>query len=113
MREERLRGNLTGLVLAALADGPAHGYAVIGRLRERSAGDFDLAEGTVYPVLHRLLADALVTARMVEVDGRRRRVYTLTAGGRRELGRAASPVAAVQPRGLPGDRRPGMTAMPA
>ncbi len=85
MREERLRGNLTGLVLAALADGPAHGYAVIGRLRERSAGDFDLAEGTVYPVLHRLLADALVTARMVEVDGRRRRVYTLTAGGRREL----------------------------
>ena len=33
---------------------PAHGYAVIAALRDRSEGTFDLPEGTVYPALHRL-----------------------------------------------------------
>ena len=40
--------NVDALVLATLRDGPGHGYAVIERLRERSEGAFDLAEGTVY-----------------------------------------------------------------
>ncbi|MDQ6850423.1 MAG: PadR family transcriptional regulator, partial [Actinomycetota bacterium] len=33
---------------------PAHGYAIITALRERSAGRFELAEGTIYPALHKL-----------------------------------------------------------
>jgi len=41
-------------ILMALADGPAHGYAVVGKLREASGGTFDLPQGTVYPGLHRL-----------------------------------------------------------
>ncbi len=85
MRIDRLRGHLDGLVLGALADAPAHGYAVIVALRERSDGEFDLAEGTVYPALHRLESDGFLSATFVEVHGRRRKVYALTATGRREL----------------------------
>lgn len=85
MTGNQLRGHLDGLVLAALAGSPAHGYAAIARLRDASEGAFDLAEGTVYPVLHRLEADGFLAATFVDVQGRRRKVYALTAAGRAEL----------------------------
>ena len=54
MKSEKLKGNLDMLLLAVLAAGAGHGYSIITRLRDRSAGAFDLPEGTVYPALHRL-----------------------------------------------------------
>jgi PadR family transcriptional regulator, regulatory protein PadR len=86
MKADALRGHLEVLVLAALRDGPAHGYAVIEALRLRSDGAFDLAEGTVYPVLHRLEADGLLASGWTAAAGRRRRVYRLTRRGRAALG---------------------------
>lgn len=83
MKSELLRGNLELLLLAVLANEPRHGYAVIEELRRR--GGFDLPEGTVYPALHRLEATGLVTSTWSRESGRRRRVYSLTRGGRREL----------------------------
>jgi DNA-binding PadR family transcriptional regulator len=74
-------------VLAVLADEPLHGYAVIEALRSRSEGAFELAEGTLYPVLHRLEADGLLASSWSEAAGRRRRVYRLTRNGRRALAR--------------------------
>jgi len=85
MRAESLKGHLDGLVLAILAAEPLHGYAVIERLKERSGGAFDLPEGTVYPVLHRLEADGLLTSAWDDGSGRRRRVYRLTRRGRTAL----------------------------
>lgn len=73
------------LILAALHGDPAHGYAVLERLRTRSEGVFDLSEGTIYPALHRLEAARLVKSRRVMHDGRGRRVYTLTERGTRTL----------------------------
>jgi PadR family transcriptional regulator PadR len=85
MRAETLKGHLDGLVLATLADGPAHGYAVIEELKRRSNGAFDLPEGTVYPVLHRLEAEGLLASEWSEGAGRKRRVYRLTRRGRTSL----------------------------
>jgi PadR family transcriptional regulator, regulatory protein PadR len=51
-------------------------------LKERSEGAFDLAEGTVYPVLHRLEAEGLLSSAWSTAAGRRRRVYRLTRRGR-------------------------------
>lgn len=77
-----LRGHLDLLLLATLHRlGPAHGYAVITAMRESSAGTFDLAEGTVYPALHRLERDGLVGSRWDTSAPRRRRVYELTSDG--------------------------------
>jgi len=82
MKGDSLRGHLDLLVLAVLADGPLHGYAVIEALRERSDEAFDLPEGTVYPVLHRLERAGLLASDWDEGSGRRRRTYRLTASGR-------------------------------
>jgi DNA-binding PadR family transcriptional regulator len=81
-----VRGHLDVILLAVLSAGPAHGYAVIEQLRARSAGVFALPEGTVYPALHRLEQEGLLSSRSTVVAGRRRRVYELTRRGRGQLG---------------------------
>jgi PadR family transcriptional regulator PadR len=86
MEGEMLKGHLDLIVLAALAAGPAHGYAVIEEIRRRSGEKFDLPEGTIYPALHRLeQAGLLVSHWVISDSGRRRRVYTLTRRGDRAL----------------------------
>ena len=54
------------------------------RLAERSGGELFVPEGSLYPALQRLERRGLVTSRWDTTDGRRRRVYRLTATGRRE-----------------------------
>ena len=82
---DKTRGYLDFMLLAALADGPAHGYLIIQRLRERSGGVFDYPEGSVYPALHRLEEAGLTSASWVTVSGRRRRIYGLTGKGKKAL----------------------------
>lgn len=85
MGHDRIKGNLDMLLLSVLSAGPAHGYNVIAGLKERSEGEFDLAEGTVYPALHGLEAGGLVESSWQKVEGRRRRIYRLSDAGAREL----------------------------
>jgi transcriptional regulator len=87
MQGERLKGHLDVLLLASVAAGEAHGYAIIKRLREQSEGFLELKEGTLYPALHRLESAELVESRWAEAGGRRRRLYGITAGGREALAR--------------------------
>lgn len=74
-------------ILALLADSPAHGYDLKGRLE----GEFGAAWpavniGQVYSTLGRLERDGLVTCQPVQQDSRpEKKVYALTAGGREEL----------------------------
>jgi len=100
--EHEPKGQLDLLLLAVLRSGPAHGYAVIASLRDRSEGAFELKEGTVYPALHRLERQGLVASGWTDGAGRRRRVYELTPEGtaalatrRREWRRFTSSVDAV------------------
>src|SRR4030095_12305061 len=86
MEGEMLKGHLDMIVLAALSAGPAHGYAVIEEIRRRSGEAFDLPEGSVYPVLHRLEKARPLAARWLTAEsGRQRRVYALTKRGNRAL----------------------------
>lgn len=82
MNPVKLKGHLDLLLMEVLTTGPAHGYAVITALRDRSEGVFDLPEGTVYPALHRLEDAGLLQSDWTEVGGRRRRLYALTSAGR-------------------------------
>jgi transcriptional regulator len=82
---DRLKGNLDLLLLAVLEERPAHGYGVITALRQRSNGSFDLAEGTVYPALHRLERAGLLRSAWEVAAGRRRRLYEITPEGLRAL----------------------------
>lgn len=85
MRAEELKGHLEALLLAALEDGPRHGYAVIEALRQATGGRLDLPTGTIYPALRRLEEAGLTTGSWSVVTGRRRREYRLTAAGRKAL----------------------------
>lgn len=84
-RRESYSGHLDMLLLAALRDRSLHGYAIIDRIRTTSDSRFDYPEGTVYPALHRLEDDGLLRSKWSEEDNRRRRVYELTARGRKSL----------------------------
>jgi DNA-binding PadR family transcriptional regulator len=85
LKGEILRGHLDMLLLAALERGSAHGYAVIEAVNKDSGGVFDLQQGTVYPILHRLEHEGLIRSRWLTHDGRQRRLYELTHDGRGHL----------------------------
>lgn len=81
-----LKGHLDAIVLAALEAGPAHGYAIIETIKNKSGSTFDLPEGTVYPALHRLEQAGLLSSHwMTPESGRRRRIYSLTRAGAKAL----------------------------
>ncbi|HZD22970.1 MAG TPA: helix-turn-helix transcriptional regulator [Acidimicrobiia bacterium] len=84
---QALKGHLDVLLLAALEQGPAHGYALKETLRQTSGGQFDLPTGTIYPALHRLERQHLVKSTWSVVEGRRRRTYQLTPTGKKRLAR--------------------------
>jgi PadR family transcriptional regulator, regulatory protein PadR len=81
MKLDVLKGQLELVALASLRDGPRHGYAIIKELRERTDGELDVLEGTLYPALHRLEQAGLIKSRWATAAGRRRRVYELTRKG--------------------------------
>ena len=80
-KEPLLKGQIDMLLLAVVARGPAHGYAIIEQLRLRSRGAIELPEGTVYPALYRLEGLSLLKSSEQRVAGRVRRVYRITSAG--------------------------------
>ena len=77
------RLNETGyLLLAALAEGKNHGYALAQRVSEITDGDVRPGAGTLYAALERLLSMELIEECGTEVvDGRARRRYRITSAG--------------------------------
>ncbi len=74
------RGLVPNLLLAALLDGPAHGYELMDRLEQFSGGSWRPSPGSVYPLLQMFEDRGFV--RSTETDGRR--VFSLTDEGRAE-----------------------------
>jgi DNA-binding PadR family transcriptional regulator len=87
MPRDSFSGHLDMLLLAALQSRPMHGYAIIEYVRSASSGQFDYAEGTIYPALRRLEDDGLVRSRWSGAEGRRRRTYEISAQGTGALAR--------------------------
>lgn len=80
----------TYFVLAALLDGPVHGYGIIKKTQEQSGGRIRLAVGTLYGALDRLTRARLIAVDREEtVQGRPRRYYRLTEDGRAAVTREA------------------------
>lgn len=81
MREFQ-RGAVRLHILHHAAEQEIHG-AWMARELERHG--YRISPGTLYPTLHRLEAEGLLTAEEQVVEGRRRRVYTATEAGRAAL----------------------------
>jgi PadR family transcriptional regulator PadR len=79
-------GTLDLLILRILQHGPEHAYGVGRRLRDGSEGVLDVAEGVLYPALHRLEERGLLRASWAKSEsGRRAKYYELTKRGRDHL----------------------------
>jgi len=75
-------------ILVALADGEAHGYAIMRAVAERTEGRRRLGPGTLYTALKRLLAARLIEELGASRDAggdERRRLYRLSHFGSRAL----------------------------
>lgn len=73
------------LVLSTLRQDAKHGYQIALDIEGDSNGLVRFRHGTLYPILHRLESDGLISGRWSRDGGRRRKVYGLTASGRRHL----------------------------
>lgn len=83
---EMLRGTLDLLILRTLELQPLHGIAVADRIRQVTGGTFSVGPGSLFPALHRLEQEGWIKGQWdAGENGRRRRSYTLTAAGRKQL----------------------------
>ncbi len=84
---DRLQGTLDLLVLKTLASrGAMHGYGITVHIQEISRDELRVEEGSLYPALHRMAQDGLISAEWgVTENNRRARYYALTAEGRKRL----------------------------
>jgi PadR family transcriptional regulator PadR len=84
--KDLVAASATPFVLAILAEGESYGYAILKRVREVSAGELEWTDGMLYPLLHRLLRLGYVTTEWRKSpEGRRRKYYLITKGGRAAL----------------------------
>ena len=73
------------LVLRLLARQEMYGYQIVEEIRTRTQAALAFGEGCIYPYLHYLEAEKLVSSRRQEVEGRTRNYYRLTNRGRKRL----------------------------
>ena len=74
------------LALSILSEGDSYGYEMIRRVAELGSGELEWSEAMLYPVLHRLESQELLTSYWRTSPGeRRRKYYALTDAGRRML----------------------------
>ena len=74
------------LVLSILEEGENYGYAIIQRVKQLSDDRLNWTDGMLYPVLHRLEREGLITSEWQTPDkGRRRKYYRLNDSGRTAL----------------------------
>ena len=77
-----ISGSTTLLILSLLSREELYGYQMITELSRRSDHTFERKEGTLYPILHGLEADGLVTVREKAAEtGRMRKYYRITKKG--------------------------------
>jgi len=76
------RGAVRLHILHHAAKGDLHGAWMSAELAEHG---YRISPGTLYPTLHRMEGEGLLTSRHLVVDGRNRRVYRATPAGRRAL----------------------------
>ena len=86
-KTDRLQGSLDLLVLKVLSRrAPLHGYAIMTAIEEISDAVLQVEEGSLYPALHRMEEDGLIRADWItRENGKRARIYELTARGRKQL----------------------------
>src|SRR5580693_10641475 len=86
LESEMLSGTLDMLVLQTLVLGPAHGHTIAHAIERGSEEVLQVEHGSLYPALHRLVRQGLLSAKEgLSENNRRAKYYSLTAKGRERL----------------------------
>lgn len=85
LNKSLIQGSLSMLILRLLDEKDMYGYEMIETLRSRSENVFELKAGSLYPLLHTLEANHLVTAYEDDASGKVRKYYQITGEGKRIL----------------------------
>lgn len=74
------------MVLSILSHGESYGYRIIQQIEKLSDGNLEWSEAMLYPLLHRMNSDGLISSRWeIKDNGRKRKYYRLTEKGEKEL----------------------------
>jgi len=86
-----LPGTLDLLILKAVSLGTLHGYGVLLRIEQITAGALQIQQGALYPALYRLERQGLIDSEWgTSENNRRAKFYKLTRSGRARLGNEAA-----------------------
>ena len=87
MAKNDLQGTLDLLVLKTLSQmGELHGYGIVVHIQRASDELLTVEEGSLYPALHRMEEAGWIGAEwVVKENGKRARIYHLTAAGKKQL----------------------------
>ncbi len=81
---EYLAGILRVLILNELARGTGYGYGIAKAIGEHSGGALTVRPESLYPVLHRMETEGLISAKWEQAkNGRPRKVYQLSLKGKK------------------------------
>ena len=81
LNSDLMRGVAEPVILRLLAERMMYGYEIIRQVNERTNGEFQWKEGTLYPCLHRLEEQGLIQSRWELAGSRPRRYYAITRRG--------------------------------
>lgn len=74
------------MILSILSNGENYGYQIIQSVKRISGGKLEWSDGMLYPVLHRLEKENFIRSKwIISEEGRRRKYYSITEIGRKEL----------------------------
>lgn len=80
--KDLIKGTLQPIILKLLAEqGRMYGYEITQRVKELTRGKIEISEGALYPTLHKLEADGILTTEKEFIGKRLRKYYRLTTAG--------------------------------
>ncbi len=81
---ELIKGTLKTIVLKLLSDSDKmYGYEITQKVKELTGGKIQLTEGALYPTLHAMEAQGILTTDVVNVGNRIRKYYSVTDTGKK------------------------------
>lgn len=80
--KDLLKGTLQPIILKLLEDNERmYGYEITQKVKELTEGKIAITEGALYPALHKLEAEGVVTTEKEFIGKRVRKYYSLTKTG--------------------------------
>jgi PadR family transcriptional regulator, regulatory protein PadR len=84
---ELIQGTLDMLILSRLAHGPMHGFGIAEHIQQVTENILRVEEGSLYPALHRLEAQGMITSEWgASANNRQAKFYKLTPRGKKQAG---------------------------